>query len=91
MSIALRQHLLKLFRQELGGEPAQQSQSERIRSGWLHQRFEGLDEDPETRQMIAASVAIELVGRLRSHGVNEFHFYTLNRSPATRRVFEQLF
>ena len=47
---------------------------------WLHQRFEGLDGDPETRQMIAASVAIELVGRLRRHGVNEFHFYTLNRA-----------
>jgi methylenetetrahydrofolate reductase (NADPH) len=47
---------------------------------WLHQRFDGLDEDPETRQLIAASVAIELVGRLRRHGVDEFHFYTLNRA-----------
>jgi methylenetetrahydrofolate reductase (NADPH) len=47
---------------------------------WLHQRFEGLDDDPETRQLIAASVAIELVGRLRRHGVEEFHFYTLNRA-----------
>ncbi len=41
---------------------------------WLHQRFEGLDEDPETRQMIAASVAIELVGRLRRHGVERVSF-----------------
>jgi len=47
---------------------------------WLHERFDGLDDDPETRQMIAASVAIELVGRLRRHGVSEFHFYTLNRA-----------
>ena len=47
---------------------------------WLHQRFDGLDDDPETRQLIAASVAIELVGRLRRHGVDEFHFYTLNRA-----------
>ncbi len=53
---------------------------------WLHQRFEGLDEDPETRQMIAASVAIELVGRLRSHGVSEFHFYTLNRAELTYAI-----
>jgi methylenetetrahydrofolate reductase (NADPH) len=53
---------------------------------WLHERFEGLDDDPETRQMIAASVAIELVGRLRSHGVDEFHFYTLNRAELTYAI-----
>jgi len=53
---------------------------------WLHQRFEGLDDDPETRQMIAASVAIELVGRLRRHGVSEFHFYTLNRAELTYAI-----
>ncbi|MCK6372157.1 MAG: methylenetetrahydrofolate reductase [Gammaproteobacteria bacterium] len=53
---------------------------------WLHQRFEGLDDDAETRQMIAASVAIELVGRLRRHGVSEFHFYTLNRAELTYAI-----
>jgi methylenetetrahydrofolate reductase (NADPH) len=53
---------------------------------WLHQRFEGLDDDPETRQMIAASVAIELAGRLRHEGVNEFHFYTLNRAELTYAI-----
>jgi methylenetetrahydrofolate reductase (NADPH) len=53
---------------------------------WLHERFEGLDDDPETRQMIAASVAIEIVGRLRRHGVNEFHFYTLNRAELTYAI-----
>jgi methylenetetrahydrofolate reductase (NADPH) len=53
---------------------------------WLHERFEGLDDDPETRQMIAASVAIELVGRLRRHGVEEFHFYTLNRAELTYAI-----
>jgi methylenetetrahydrofolate reductase (NADPH) len=46
---------------------------------WLRSRFEGLDEDAETRRMIAANVAIEQVQRLRRHGVEEFHFYTLNR------------
>ncbi len=40
----------------------------------------GLDDDPETRRMIAANVAIEQVQRLREHGVDEFHFYTLNRA-----------
>jgi methylenetetrahydrofolate reductase (NADPH) len=47
---------------------------------WLKERFDGLDDDPETRRMIAAHVAIEQVSRLRRHGVSEFHFYTLNRA-----------
>jgi methylenetetrahydrofolate reductase (NADPH) len=47
---------------------------------WLVERFDGLDDDPETRKMIAASVAIEQVARLRREGVDEFHFYTLNRA-----------
>lgn len=50
---------------------------------WLHLRFDGLDDDPETRRLIAANVAIEQVQRLREHGVNEFHFYTLNRAELT--------
>jgi methylenetetrahydrofolate reductase (NADPH) len=47
---------------------------------WLVERFDGLDDDPDTRAMIAASVSIDLVERLRRHGVAEFHFYTLNRA-----------
>jgi len=46
---------------------------------WLQDRFEGLEDDPATRQLIAASVAIEQVALLRKEGVDEFHFYTLNR------------
>ena len=57
---------------------------------WLSDRFSGLDEDRATQQMIAASVAIEQVRQLRAEGVTAFHFYTLNRSPATRRITEQL-
>ena len=57
---------------------------------WLHQRFEGLDDDPETRRMIAASVAIEQVQRLREHGVREFHFYTLNRAELTYAICHAL-
>ncbi len=47
---------------------------------WLRQWFAGLDDDAETRQMIAAAVAIDQVRRLQAEGVTEFHFYTLNRS-----------
>jgi methylenetetrahydrofolate reductase (NADPH) len=46
---------------------------------WLAERFDGLDDDPVTRQLIAASTAIEQVETLRRHGVEHFHFYTLNR------------
>jgi methylenetetrahydrofolate reductase (NADPH) len=57
---------------------------------WLRQRFDGLDEDPETRRMIAAHVAIEQVQRLRQHGVEEFHFYTLNRAELTYAICHAL-
>ena len=56
----------------------------------IHERFQGLDNDPETRMMIAASVAIELVDELRRHGVDEFHFYTLNRSELTYAICHAL-
>jgi methylenetetrahydrofolate reductase (NADPH) len=58
--------------------------------GWLRQRFDGLDDDPETRRMIAASVAIEQVQRLRQHGVHEFHFYTLNRAELAYAICHAL-
>ncbi|MEP6549457.1 MAG: methylenetetrahydrofolate reductase [NAD(P)H] [Gammaproteobacteria bacterium] len=57
---------------------------------WLRQRFDGLDDDPETRRMIAANVAIEQVQRLRMHGVDEFHFYTLNRAELTYAICHAL-
>ena len=57
---------------------------------WLHDRFEGLEDDAETRQMIAANVAIEQVRRLQAEGVNEFHFYTLNRSELTYAICHAL-
>ncbi|MBS7541702.1 methylenetetrahydrofolate reductase [NAD(P)H] [Ancylobacter oerskovii] len=47
---------------------------------WLAGRFEGLDDDPETRKLIAAAVAAEQVFDLVDRGVTEFHFYTLNRA-----------
>jgi len=57
---------------------------------WLSDRFTGLEEDAETRQMIAASVAIEQVRNLQSEGVDEFHFYTLNRSELTYAICHAL-
>lgn len=57
---------------------------------WLEERFEGLEEDAETRRMIAASVAIEQVQALTSHGVSEFHFYTLNRAELTFAICHAL-
>jgi methylenetetrahydrofolate reductase (NADPH) len=53
---------------------------------WLRSRFDGLDDDAETRRMIAAHIAIEQVQRLRQHGVQEFHFYTLNRAELTYAI-----
>lgn len=50
---------------------------------WLHKRFEGLDNDPATRQLLGASIAIDMVRLLRKEGVKDFHFYTLNRSELT--------
>ncbi len=47
---------------------------------WLLKRFEGLDNDPETRKLIAAAVAAEQVMDLVDRGVTEIHFYTLNRA-----------
>ncbi len=47
---------------------------------WLAQRFEGLDEDPETHALVAAAVAAEQVLELVDEGITEFHFYTLNRA-----------
>lgn len=57
---------------------------------WLAERFAGLDDDAETRRLIAANVAIEQVSRLRQHGVEEFHFYTLNRAELTYAICHAL-
>ncbi len=57
---------------------------------WLRDRFAGLDDDAETRGMIAASVAIEQVRLLEKEGIDEFHFYTLNRSELTYAICHAL-
>ena len=57
---------------------------------WLKQRFDGLDDDAETRKLIAASVAIEQVKLLKKKDIDEFHFYTLNRSELTFAICHAL-
>ena len=47
---------------------------------WLVERFAGLDDDPEARKLVGASVAAEQVERLRAEGFDQFHFYTLNQA-----------
>jgi methylenetetrahydrofolate reductase (NADPH) len=56
----------------------------------LVHRFAGLDDDADTRRLIAAAVAIEQVQALQQHGVEEFHFYTLNRSELTYAICHAL-
>ncbi|WP_409421215.1 methylenetetrahydrofolate reductase [Pseudaeromonas sp. ZJS20] len=51
---------------------------------WLHQRFEGIaDDDQTTRNLLGASIAIDMVRVLSREGVKDFHFYTLNRAELT--------
>jgi methylenetetrahydrofolate reductase (NADPH) len=47
---------------------------------WLSEKFEGLDDDPDTRKLVAATVAAGQVQKLAKHGVETFHFYTMNRA-----------
>ena len=53
---------------------------------WLDDLFEGLDELPAARQLIAATVAAELCGQLYAGGVRHFHFYTLNRAELSYAI-----
>lgn len=47
---------------------------------WLAERFEGLDNDPQTHMLVASAVAAEQVLDLVERGVGDFHFYTMNRA-----------
>ncbi len=53
---------------------------------WLARRFEGLDNEPLTAQLVAAAVAAEQVMDLVERGVTDFHFYTMNRAELTFAV-----
>jgi methylenetetrahydrofolate reductase (NADPH) len=53
---------------------------------WMDKLFEGLDDLPAARQLVAATVAAELCGRLYQGGVRHFHFYTLNRAELSYAI-----
>jgi methylenetetrahydrofolate reductase (NADPH) len=48
--------------------------------GWMERLFDGLDDDPDTRRLVAATAAAEQCRLLQAEGVDSFHFYTLNRA-----------
>lgn len=50
---------------------------------WMHDLFAGLDDAPGVHQMISATLAAEQCRRLAEHGVNQFHFYTMNKPELT--------
>lgn len=53
---------------------------------WMADMFAGLDDDPETRKLVAATVAAEQCRLLHNDGVKQFHFYTLNRADLTYAI-----
>jgi methylenetetrahydrofolate reductase (NADPH) len=53
---------------------------------WLATIFDGLDDEPETRRLVAAATTAELCTRLYAEGVEDFHFYTLNRADLTLAI-----
>ena len=53
---------------------------------WLAKLFDGIDNDPETRRLVAAATTAELCARLAGEGVEDFHFYTLNRADLTMAI-----
>jgi methylenetetrahydrofolate reductase (NADPH) len=54
--------------------------------GWMGKLFEGLDEHPAARQLVAATLAAELCRKLYAGGVRQFHFYTLNRAELSYAI-----
>ncbi|MEM7781129.1 MAG: methylenetetrahydrofolate reductase [Pseudomonadota bacterium] len=57
---------------------------------WMEGLFEGLDERPEARQLVSATIAAELCRKLYAGGVRQFHFYTLNRAELSYAICHML-
>jgi methylenetetrahydrofolate reductase (NADPH) len=53
---------------------------------WLIRLFDGLDSDPDTRRLVAAAATAQLCAQLAAEGVEDFHFYTLNRADLTLAI-----
>ncbi|MBB6427667.1 methylenetetrahydrofolate reductase [Sphingopyxis sp. JAI128] len=54
--------------------------------GWMASLFDGLDDHPGARQLVAATIAAEMCRRLYAGGVRDFHFYTLNRAELSYAI-----
>lgn len=57
---------------------------------WMTHMFEGLDDDPETRKLVGANIAMDMVKILSREGVKDFHFYTLNRAEMSYAICHTL-
>lgn len=57
---------------------------------WLYKQYEGLENDQTTRNLLGASIAMDMVKILAKEGVKDFHFYTLNRSELTYAICHTL-
>ena len=57
---------------------------------WMAQMFDGLDEDAETRKLVGANIAMDMVKILSREGVKDFHFYTLNRAEMSYAICHTL-
>ncbi len=53
---------------------------------WLIELFQGLEKDPETRKLVAVSLVVEQCLRLREAGIDQFHFYTMNKADLTYAI-----
>ncbi|WP_339765757.1 methylenetetrahydrofolate reductase [NAD(P)H] [uncultured Hoeflea sp.] len=57
---------------------------------WLARRFDGLEKDTETRALVAAAIAAEQVNDLVERGIDDFHFYTMNRAQLVYAICHML-
>ncbi|MDH2998610.1 5,10-methylenetetrahydrofolate reductase [Pasteurellaceae bacterium LFhippo2] len=57
---------------------------------WMHKLYDGLDDDPTTRNLVGANIAMDMVKILSKEGVKDFHFYTLNRSELSYAICHTL-
>ncbi|ENT2327452.1 methylenetetrahydrofolate reductase [Escherichia coli] len=57
---------------------------------WMAQMFDGLDDDAETRKLVGANIAMDMVKILSREGVKDFHFYTLNRAEMSYAICHTL-
>ncbi len=57
---------------------------------WMHKLYQGTDQDPMTRNLLGATIAMDMVKVLSQEGIKDFHFYTLNRSDLSYAICHSL-